>query len=279
MPRRNGLQRPWHPQQIATWVGFLAFITAFYKSVSPHIAENRTIYWQFAYGFVSFATAASGLLVTALDPMDPTAAKEREAREQSKYYDVSSFPKICNFCIIHTAKSTKHCGHCRKCVAAFDHHCLWVNNCVGGRNYAWFIVLICCLQVQMTGFIGLGGSVIGEMLVSGNVGKQIEASVLLGLLVLGFSVFLLNGVLIIFHIYLRCNGLTTFAYLKHRKGTNAVQPTVQLDSSKLSVHMSHNASLSQEQHSSDMPTFHPDSQQVRQFSACRNPAEELNLRS
>ena len=119
---------------------------------------------------------------------------------------------------------------------------------------------------------------IGEMLVSGDIGKQIEASVLLGLLVLGFSVFLLNGVLILFHIYLRCKGLTTFAYLKRRKGSNAVQPIVQLDSSKLSVHMSHNASLSQEQ-PSDMPTFHPDSQQIRQFSVSRGPAEELNLRS
>lgn len=46
-----------------------------------------------------------------------------------------------------------HCSECGFCVFRMDHHCPWINNCVGHRNFKYFlqfVIYICMASVYLT---------------------------------------------------------------------------------------------------------------------------------
>ncbi|XP_017858521.1 PREDICTED: palmitoyltransferase ZDHHC3-like [Drosophila arizonae] len=46
---------------------------------------------------------------------------------------------VCSRCKTHRPPRAHHCSTCQRCIRRMDHHCPWINNCVGEGNQKYFL--------------------------------------------------------------------------------------------------------------------------------------------
>ncbi len=111
----------------------------YYHTSLTHMPNPRLPLWHIPS---SYCVMGGGLVIFMLacfsDPGTITpAALHRYC--VTPYDGVLYTPRMCRTCLVPRPARSKHCVICNRCVARFDHHCPWLNTCVGERNYRWFM--------------------------------------------------------------------------------------------------------------------------------------------
>jgi palmitoyltransferase len=167
-----------------------------------------------------------GLLLTKSDPTDPCIAKQRKAKENGQLVNSFDFEAVCDMCASFVSISSKHCISCNRCVVRFDHHCKWLNNCIGALNYKQFITLLIAFILNQT--------MLATFAIWGL--QETQEGVPIGVLYAAYSllcstscVSLVGSVsLLSVHMYFAYKGLTTYEYimLKRRQAEEGKDHTV-----------------------------------------------------
>ena len=173
----------------------------------------------FAYTGLFLCVVITNYKATAAVQEDPIIRVQNDLFLVNKYFDPDGKGKDgeklklwCSICEVYVNNLTKHCGKCNRCAADFDHHCFWLNNCVGGNNYWLFYRLIWLYVAYSLTFLFIGiYALIERFFVTKKLLWLAIITALQVILSLVISLYLAD--LIRYHRWLHANDMTTFEHI------------------------------------------------------------------
>ena len=140
---------------VLTWflIGYAEFVMWFVIYPSKAVSLWNLILWQI-FSFLAFFSHCRAMLS---DPgaipignctMENLRRLGYTGQPKAPDQDQPTIIYKCPRCACIKPEKSHHCSICRRCIFKMDHHCPWVNNCVGMLNQKFFILftLYICLM-------------------------------------------------------------------------------------------------------------------------------------
>eukprot|EP00697_Spironema_sp_BW2_P010110 gnl/Spiro4/25210_TR12545_c0_g1_i1.p1 gnl/Spiro4/25210_TR12545_c0_g1~~gnl/Spiro4/25210_TR12545_c0_g1_i1.p1 ORF type:complete len:338 (-),score=29.11 gnl/Spiro4/25210_TR12545_c0_g1_i1:42-1055(-) len=154
-----------HAVQALYLVILATCVFAFHTDVAPALNNSRiaspvlsiVFYLSCLVGLVLFIS------VSTSNPGFITQENLSDYLHMFEYDGVLFVPSMCRTCSFQKPARSKHCRLCDRCVARSDHHCVWINNCVGVHNILLFLLFVSFHAALLTGAAACAGLVLFEV--------------------------------------------------------------------------------------------------------------------
>ncbi|KZF21176.1 DHHC zinc finger domain protein [Xylona heveae TC161] len=247
----NYLMHDKHPLVLIMFIGLLVVSECmFIPKAWPRLGSGHRLLVPLVatppYIYIYLAATSNASRITA---------SNHAAQMRAYPYDhVLYKPGIqCRTCKLLKPARSKHCSICKACVAKHDHHCIWVNNCLGRDNYVHFIYLLISVTVLLCYGAYLGYALLSQRLkteISRPSGQHwstgmawslyfqywswaLSQEIRIGAVgLLAFMCMPLSGGFLIYHIYLIWAGMTTNESSKWADWREAIYDGLVLKASK-----------------------------------------------
>lgn len=231
--RTNGFQRPLHVLQLSSWVVVLGIDLPVFAIIGIPLIESVAlqVLSSLCHGITVGVLVLAAIQATKCDPADPHIRPQDHGVQVNKEED-ESLP-FCPQCDSAVFARSKHCRACNKCVREFDHHCMWVNNCVGAQNYRAFatcigMVAVMTLNILLISIYQLVEYFVNELefesrwqghFLFDGAAKEVALVLLIFLTFINLPFFFLDMQLVILHMFLSWQNVTTYEYIMNKRNT------------------------------------------------------------
>eukprot|EP01060_Flectonema_neradi_P021430 TRINITY_DN2904_c0_g2_i1.p1 TRINITY_DN2904_c0_g2~~TRINITY_DN2904_c0_g2_i1.p1 ORF type:complete len:415 (+),score=67.19 TRINITY_DN2904_c0_g2_i1:48-1292(+) len=143
---KKGKKWPFDAYQLLNWAAVVISILMHSVIHLPMAGEVAGVVFGFIVPLGITMSVCVGFGAMLIQPASPAVfGSKRWSREQFEESQKYKHPGIdttqlvfCVNCHVWVGREAKHCHTCNKCIDGFDHHCKFVNACIGSANYAEF---------------------------------------------------------------------------------------------------------------------------------------------